>query len=146
MKKISSLPVFLIAFAAFISLSAYGQSNCTILQVHNSAASQSPQNLSYWFSVMELPFLFISVFFAFSTANALKGGKFGRGMLWLAWGFLVMAVGHLHMQIEHFYGFNIFKSLMGEAVGNLVWMVALIITWGFSGLGFYSIYRSATGK
>jgi hypothetical protein len=145
MKKISSLPVFLIAFAAFISLSAIGQSNCSILQVH-SAATQSPQNLSYWFSVMELPFLFISVFFAFSTANALKGGKFGRGMLWLAWGFLVMAVGHLHMQIEHFYGFNLFKSLMGETAGNIMWMVALIITWGFSGLGFYSIYRSATGK
>lgn len=146
MKKISPLPVFLMAFAAFVSLSALAQTNCTILQAQNATAAQNPHNLSYWFSVMELPFLFISVFFAFSTANALKGGKFGRGMLWLAWGFLVMAVGHLHMQIEHFYGFNIFKSVMGETLGNLVWMVALIITWGFSGLGFYSIYRSATGR
>ena|SRR5688500_2650860 len=145
MKKIS-LPVFLIAFAAFASLSAFGQGNCTILQVHGSAAAQNAQNLGYWFSVMELPFLFISVFFAFSTANALKGGKFGRGMLLLAWGFLVMAVGHLHMQVEHFYGFNLFKSVMGETAGNIMWLVALIITWGFSGMGFYSIYRSATGK
>ena len=145
MKKIS-LPVFLIAFAAFASLSALGQGNCTILQVHGSSAAQNAQNLGYWFSVMELPFLFISVFFAFSTANALKGGKFGRGMLLLAWGFLVMAVGHLHMQVEHFYGFNLFKSVMGETAGNIMWLVALIITWGFSGMGFYSIYRSATGK
>ena len=145
MKKSFSIPLLLLAFTAFVSLPVLGQSNCTVLQVHG-AAVHSTQNLSYWFSVMELPFLFISVFFAFSTANALKGGKFGKGMLLLAWGFLVMAVGHLHMQIEHFYGFNLFRSVLGETAGNVAWFIALIITWGFSGLGFYSIYRTARGK
>ena len=145
MKKAVAAPLFLIASTIFVSLPAFAQRACTILQVHNASVPDN-QDVSKWFSVMELPFLFISVFFAFSTANALKGGKFGRGMLLLAWGFLVMAVGHLHMQIEHFYGYNVFRSLLGDTVGNIAWFVALIITWGFSGLGFYSIYRTSTGK
>jgi len=53
---------------------------------------------------MELPFLFISVFFAFLTAHAMRGGKFGKGMKFMAW-----------------------------------------VTWGLSGLGFYSIYKASKG-
>ena len=95
---------------------------------------------------MEIPFLLISVFFAFATARALKGGKFGKGMNLIAWGFVVMALGHFHMQIEHFYQFNIFKSLFGETVGMLVWFMALVLTWGLSGLGFYSLLKASKGK
>ena len=86
--------------------------------------------MSYWFGVMELPFLFIAVLFAFLTAYALKGGKFGKGMTFMAWGFLVMAIGHLHMQIEHYYGINIFKTVLGQLSGSVAWFVALIVTWG----------------
>ena len=94
---------------------------------------------------MELPFLFISVFFAFLTAYALRGGRFGKGMTYMAWGFLVMAVGHLHMQIEHYYGINIFKTLLGQFSGSVAWFAALIVTWGLSGLGFWSIYKASKG-
>jgi hypothetical protein len=63
----------------------------------------------------------------------------------MAWGFLVMAFGHLHMQIEHYYGINIFKSLLGSISGSIAWFVALAVTWGLSGLGFYSIYKASKG-
>ena len=92
---------------------------------------------------MELPFLFITVIFAFLTASALNGGKFGKGMYLVAWGFLVMAVGHLHMQVEHFYGFNLFKSVLGDTAGAVAWFIALVMTWGLSSLGFYSIYKAS---
>ena len=100
---------------------------------------------SYFFGFMELPFLFISVFFAFLTAYALRGGRFGKGMTFMAWGFLVMAVGHLHMQIEHYYGINIFKTLLGSVSGSIAWFAALVVTWGLSGLGFWSIDKASKG-
>jgi hypothetical protein len=114
--------------------------------VNNASVASESQKIGYWSGLMELPFLIISVFFAFATARALKGGRFGKGMNLIAWGFVVMAIGHLHMQIEHFYGYNIFKSLLGETMGTLTWFIALIVTWGFSGLGFYSILKASRGK
>lgn len=125
--------------------SAQCQVNCSLLQVNNSAAAAHASNMNYWFGVMELPFLFIAVLFAFLTAYALKGGKFGKGMTFMAWGFLVMAIGHLHMQIEHYYGINILKSLLGQMSGSIAWFGALILTWALSGMGFYSIYRASKG-
>jgi hypothetical protein len=103
-------------------------------------------NLNYWFGVLEFPFLLIAVIYAFATARTLKGGKFGRGMNLIAWGFVVMAVGHLHMQIEHFYGINLFRKLLGEVPGNIAWFIALVLTWGLSGLGFHSIYKASKGE
>ena len=78
-------------------------------------------------------------------AYALRGGRFGKGMTYMAWGFLVMAVGHLHMQIEHYYGINIFKSVLGQISGSIAWFIALVVTWGLSGLGFWSIYKASRG-
>lgn len=104
MKKLNPLPVLAVAFALFLSFSAFSQGKCSVLQINNASTVHNAHNLNLWASAMELPFLLISVFFAFATAQALKGGKFGRGMNLLAWGFLVMAVGHLHMQVEHLYG------------------------------------------
>lgn len=105
----------------------------------------SANTLKTWFGVLELPFLILCIFFAFKTAAALKGGTFGKGMNLLAWGFLVMAVGHLHMQIEHFMGINIFNELLGNTLGTIAWFIALVVTWGLSGLGFYTIYKSSKG-
>ena len=105
--------------------------------------AMTASSFSYWFGVMEFPFLFISVFFAFSTSRALRGGRFGKGMNLLAWGFLVMAIGHLHMQVDHFYNFNLFNALLGRLYGSIAWFFALVLTWGLSGLGFYSIYKAS---
>jgi hypothetical protein len=145
MKNFRPLPLLLITVGMLASSAGYSQVHCNLLQANNAAAITHAANASYWFAVMELPFLFISVVFAFLTAYALKGGKFGKGMNFMAWGFLVMAIGHLHMQIEHYYGINIFKSLLGEISGSIAWFAALIVTWALSGAGFYSIYKASKG-
>ncbi|HXB05848.1 MAG TPA: hypothetical protein VNW04_01995 [Puia sp.] len=146
MKKFRPLLLLLITVGSIASsTTVYGQAHCHLLQANNTAAVLRASSANYWFGVMELPFLFISVFFAFLTAYALRGGKFGKGMTFMAWGFLVMAVGHLHMQVEHYYGINIFKTLLGEISGSVAWFAALIVTWGLSGLGFWSIYKASRG-
>jgi hypothetical protein len=97
------------------------------------------------FGLLELPFLLIAVFFAFRVAGKLKGGSFGIGMQFLAWGFLVMAIGHLTMQIDRFQHGNLLATLFGAVLGNIFWIIALAITWGLSAYGFYRIYRAASG-
>lgn len=67
-------------------------------------------NIATWFGILELPFLFLCIYFAFATASALKGGAFGKGMNLMAWGFLVMGIGHLNMQLDHFIQFNILND------------------------------------
>lgn len=145
MKKLRPLLLLIITVGVLSAPSpAYCQAQCNLLQANNAAIVTHASNSSYWFGIMELPFLFISVFFAFLTAYALRGGRFGKGMMFMAWGFLVMAVGHLHMQIEHYYGINIFKTLLGQVSGGIAWFAALVVTWGLSGLGFWSIYKAAS--
>ena len=146
MKKSLALLLLILTVGVIASPStAYCQAQCNLLQANNASALARSSNMSYWFGIMELPFLFISVFFAFLTAYALRGGRFGKGMTFMAWGFLVMAVGHLHMQIEHYYGINIFKTLLGSVSGSIAWFAALVVTWGLSGLGFWSIYKASKG-
>jgi hypothetical protein len=131
----------LVLFFSVQSLVTFAQAD---MHNHLSAAPGNVKlSANFLFSLMELPFLFIAVIFAFLTASALNGGKFGKGMYMVAWGFLVMAVGHLHMQIEHFYGVNLFKSLLGDTGGSIAWFLALVMTWGLSSLGFYSIYKAS---
>lgn len=108
--------------------------------------AHGPTGLGFWFGVMELPFLFICVIFAFMTAGALKGGKFGKGMKLMAWGFVVMAVGHLHMQVDHFFHFNLFSLLFGEIGGAAAWFFALVVTWLLSAAGFYSMFKAGKGR
>lgn len=111
----------------------------TFAQDHTEGQSA----LEIWFGVLELPFLFLCMYFALRTSGALKGGIFGKGMALMAWGFVVMAVGHMHMQIDHFFGLNIFDTLFGPVVGQVTWIVALMVTWTLSGLGFYYIFKAA---
>jgi len=108
-----------------------------------SAAGKKLGSFEVLFGLAELPFLFLAVFFALATAVALKGGAFGRGMNLIAWGFLVMAVGHLHMLVERLWGLNLFATAFGPSGGAVVWIVALISSWTLSWLGFHSLYRAA---
>lgn len=105
--------------------------------------SSSVTDVAVLFGLLELPFLGIAIVFAFMTAASLKGGLFGKGMLYIALGFLVMAIGHIHMQVEHVYGFNLFNFLLGDSGGRIAWFVALIITWGLTGIGFYSLLKAS---
>jgi hypothetical protein len=146
MKKNALIPILMGIVLIAFSLPALSQAGCTVIQTNPTTIATQSNHLLMISGFMELPFLLISVFFAFATAQALKGGKFGKGMNMLAWGFVVMAVGHLHMQIEHIYGYNLFKNLFGETGGTIAWFAALVVTWGFSGLGFYSILKASKGK
>jgi hypothetical protein len=96
------------------------------------------------YGLIELPALAVAVIFGFLTARALRGGRLGDGMMMIAWGFLVMAVGHLHMQGEVLFGFNLFATIFGADVGNVVWVVALLVTWTLTGLGFFRLYRASS--
>ncbi|WP_109098661.1 hypothetical protein [Aquimarina sp. AU58] len=115
------------------------------LLAQDHSAHSNPSNLGaeQIFGLLEMPFLAIALIFSFLTATNLKGGKFGSGMTLLAWGFVVMALGHLHMQIAHIFGYNIFKNIFGDTFGNYIWFIALILTWGLSALGFYKIYKAS---
>lgn len=97
------------------------------------------------FGTLEIPFLILGIVFAFITANVLKGSMLGRGMTLLAWGFLVMGIGHLHMQVTAISGHNILSALLGAGGGARAWALALMTTWALSGFGFYQIYRAARG-
>jgi hypothetical protein len=94
-----------------------------------------------WFSLLELPFLLVGVVFAFVTARALRGGAFGVGMLYIAIGTSIMGIGHLSMTADSLWGFNLFDALFGATLGPVVFVVALVLTWGLTGYGFYRIYR-----
>ena len=75
-------PLFLLIISiGIVAVSGHGahaQGGCSLLQVSNGAGAAPSSNMSYWFGVMELPFLFIAVLFAFLTAYALRGGKLDR--------------------------------------------------------------------
>ena len=96
------------------------------------------------YALIELPALALAVVFGFLTARALRGGRLGEGMALIAWGFLVMAIGHLHMQGEVLFGFNLFDALFGHDVGQAAWVVALLVTWTLTGFGFYRLYRASS--
>lgn len=117
--------------------------SCSVAQSpeHSTHYGPSDFNLAIWFGLLELPFLFLCIFYCFKTSIALRGGIFSRGMKYLAWGFVVMAVGHIAMQVHHIFGFDVFRDLLGQTVGSLLWFIALSITWGLSAIGFYSIYK-----
>ena len=108
------------------------------------AAQAHAMDGSSAYALVELPALALAVIFGFLTARALRGGRLGKGMALIAWGFLVMAVGHLHMQGEVMFGFNLFEALLGQDVGQAMWIVALMVTWTLTGLGFYRLYRASS--
>lgn len=114
----------------------------SILAQHSDHSSRL-NDFNFWFALLEVPFLLFVVVLSFIVANSLKGGKFGAGMSLLAWGFLVMAVGHIHMQIEHIMDINLFNSLLGDVGGKIAWFAALITTWGLTAWGFIKIYKAS---
>ena len=96
----SILVVLFLGILGFFFLSTYAQASFPLLQATHAAMTDHAIEGGNWTAIVELPFLLVSVFFAFAAAAKMKDGKFGKGMRLLAWGFLVMAIGHLHMQIQ----------------------------------------------
>ena len=141
----SILVVLFLGILGFFSISTYAQVSIPLLQATPAAMTDHAMEGGNWTAILELPFLLVSVFFAFATAAKMKDGKFGKGMKLLAWGFLVMAVGHLHMQVQQFTGINLFEYLLGKKSGSIAWSSALLVTWGLSALGLYYIYNASRG-
>ena len=79
--------------------------------------------------------------FVRGPAQAMEIGDVERHLL-----SLVMAVGHIHMQVDSMFGFNLFNSLLGSIGGNIAWIAALTTTWVLTGLGFVSVFRAARVK
>lgn len=105
--------------------------------------SFSELSFEQWFGILELPFLLVCIIYSFKTAKKLKGGVFGTGMIYLAWGFSVMAIGHLSMQVTSIFELDIFDWLLGHPLGRIAWFIALMTTWALSALGFYKIYQAS---
>lgn len=118
-----------------IGLTAFAQ--------HSGAESDHSSNFNLWFGLIEIPFLVFVVVLSFMVASALKGGRFGSGMGYIAWSFLVMAIGHIHMQIQHITDFNLFKYLLGDVGGTTAWFAALIVTWSLATIGFLRLYKAS---
>ena len=55
-----------------------------------------------------------------------------------------MAIGHLLMQVERYTQINPLTSIFGP-YGDILWVIALMITWTLSAYGFLKIYRAASG-
>ncbi|GJM63120.1 hypothetical protein [Persicobacter diffluens] len=141
-RKFFLFSAIILAISVLLSFLPQTQEAITICKAATNNAAVVT-GLEGFLGGMELPFLGIALIFSFLTANRLKGGRFGAGMQLMAWGFLVMAIGHLHMQVDHFYGFNLFNTLFGAVGGQIAWFLALMVTWGLSGFGFYKIYHAS---
>lgn len=113
------------------------------ISAQHDGHSTELNDFNLWFGLLEVPFLLFVVILSFVVANSLKGGKFGAGMSLLAWGFLVMAIGHIHMQIEHITDINLFRAALGNAGGKIAWFLALFLTWGLTAYGFIKIYKAS---
>ena len=126
----------------YVFIALFSMAAITLSAQHGEHATDT-DDFNMWFSLLEIPFLIFVIVLSFIVANSLKGGKFGSGMSLLAWGFLVMAVGHAHMQVEHITGYNLFNDLFGNVGGKIAWFSALLVTWGLSALGFIKIYKAS---
>jgi len=122
------LTILFFGITSFFSITAFSQVNFNQLQITHTAMTKNAAESEYWLGIMGLPFMLLSVFFASATANKMKNCKFGKGMKFRAWGFLVMATGHAHMQSEAFSGINLFGWLLGAKAGQVTWLIALLCT------------------
>jgi diguanylate cyclase (GGDEF)-like protein len=96
----------------------------------------------------ELPFLFLTICACVFTAWALfrqdinvPAKLLGKAMIFMALGFVVMGVGHLKMSYQRAYSTNLFHTIFGEQVGDILWLSALIITWLLMATGIIMIVR-----
>lgn len=104
---------------------------------------QATMHASYTLGLLEIPFLAVAIGYSLRTASALKGGVFGRGMTLMAGGLVVMAIGHIIMMLEMYFGINVLDLVFGSVLGGILWVAALVLSWGLMGVGFHSIYAAS---
>jgi hypothetical protein len=123
---------------------------CTVLaapaalaQQHDMAMDHHGFDLPMLLSLCEIPFLAVALLYSWRTAGAMQGGIFGRGMGLIAAGLLVMAIGHLLMLVHTALGIDLLDVLFGGRFGSVLWVIALVASWGLTGTGFHSIYKAS---
>src|SRR5437667_5791382 len=97
--------------------------------------------MNTWFAVLEMPFLLVAIIFGFLIAKSVRSSLIGRGMIFIALGFLVMAIGHIILMADQLLKENILVEFLGQAGGAWAWLMALCTSWLFYGLGFVEIYK-----
>ncbi len=97
----------------------------------------------YYDSLIELPFLILAVALGIISTRYHVTGALKTGIVYIVAGLVIMSIGHLHMQVEHIWGINIFRSVLGETAGKAIWAMALIISWSMSAYGFRSLTLSS---
>src|SRR3989475_4498457 len=97
--------------------------------------------MNTWFAALEMPFLLLAIIFGFLIARAVRSSLIGRGMIFIALGSLVMAIGHIIMIVNGLVKEQILSVILGDVGGAWAWLVALCTSWLFFGLGFVEIYK-----
>src|SRR3989339_391457 len=93
------------------------------------------------FSLLELPALITAVIFGFLTAAEFRGGMLGKGMKYLAAGFLVMGFNHVHLQLIAFFRFDVLFKIFGASGADIAFFTLLITSWILLAAGFAELYR-----
>src|SRR3989441_4935836 len=97
--------------------------------------------MNTWFAALEMPFLLLAIIFGFLIARAVRSSLIGRGMIFIALGSLVMAIGHIIMIVNGLVKEQILSAILGDVGGAWAWLAALCTSWLFYGLGFVEIYK-----
>ena len=95
-----------------------------------------------WFGIVELIFLATCIYYAFKTANRLKGGVFGSGMIHIAWGFVILGVGHLISQLAYIFEADLMALILKQQQGLITELLIFVFAWGVIILGFMKIFQA----
>jgi len=130
-----------IPFAVVISIRTLFFASPAFAQMHGGVHPGLTN--SVLLGMLELPFLGIALFYSVRTASAMRGGIFGRGMALVAGGMLVMGIGHFLMLADSGFGMDVLTVSLGPTWSGVVWVAALVASWGLTGTGFHSIYKAS---
>ena len=95
----------------------------------------------HFYYVLEVPFIITATVMSFIITRRFKGRPFGLAMLFLAWSFLVMGIGHILLLLNSF-GYAILEEILGDAVADLSILLALISTWLLAIISFSLILKA----
>ena len=98
--------------------------------------------ISTWLGFIEFPFLFASIFYSFKTADAFRGSKLGDGAHLLAYGFIIMTLSQVNLQLRTFFELDMLAWIFSPNVSGIVWFLGLIAMWALFAMGVFRIYQS----
>lgn len=91
--------------------------------------------------LLEIIFIFIVAVLATIAWRRYWGGRFGKGMGWLAISLYIMGVGHISYFWENIFGKSLFDEIFGPKIGLEVLLVALVVTWLCAILAFRAFLK-----